>query len=198
MNASRPEADTEYSRGQAAPKGDFGGQTGGSRAVWRRRYGAHRTAVLVAGLLGALVLLVAEFTPLLRVHSGAQAQVVRTIDTGAHHSYALVPIALLAAVLAVSAWASGSRLAVLAIGLLGLLVLGIALLGDLPDAHATGLIASPATGLQAASSSAAIGLYLETLGAVVLIIAAAAGMLLEAAPVGGRRPVRSSRARSAS
>jgi hypothetical protein len=197
MNVSRPEAEIEYSRGQAASTADPDGPREGSPAAWRRRYATHRTGVLVIGVLGALVLLAAEFTPLLHVHTNAHMQVVRTVYTGAHDSYALVPVALLAAVLAFSAWTSGSRLALLAIGLLGLLALAIALLGDLPDAHSSGLVGSTTTGLQGASSSAGIGLYLETLGAVVLIITAVGGMLLEPMPIARRRPS-SSRTRSAS
>lgn len=197
MNVSRPEAEIEYSRGQAASTADPDGPPEGSRAARQRRYGSHRTGVLVIGVLGALVLVAAEFTPLLHVHTNAHMQVVRTVYTGAHDSYALVPVALLAAALAFSAWTSGSRLALPAIGLLGLLALGIALLGDLPDAHSSGLVGSTTTGLQGASSSAGIGLYLETLGAVVLIITAVGGMLLEPMPIARRRPS-SSRTRSAS
>jgi hypothetical protein len=197
MNVSRPEAEIEYSRGQAASTADPDGPPEGSRAARQRRYESHRTGVLVIGVLGALVLVAAEFTPLLHVHTNAHMQVVRTVYTGAHDSYALVPVALLAAALAFSAWTSGSRLALPAIGLLGLLALGIALLGDLPDAHSSGLVGSTTTGLQGASSSAGIGLYLETLGAVVLIITAVGGMLLEPMPIARRRPS-SSRTRSAS
>jgi hypothetical protein len=198
MNVSRPKADTEYSRGQAASKGPPAAPPEGSWAAWKRRYESHRTGVLVIGVLGALALLAAEFTPLLHVHTNAHMQVVRTVYTGAHDSYALVPVALLAAVLAFSAWTSGSRLALLAMGLLGLLALGIALLGDLPDAHTKGLVGSTTTGLQGASSSAGIGLYLETLGAVVLIITAVGGMLLEPTPMARPRRPSSSRTRSAS
>jgi hypothetical protein len=128
---------------------------------------------------GAVVLVVAEFTPLLRVHSGAyRAGVVATIGTGSHHSYALIPVAVLAVALASAARASGNRVALLSVALLGLVALGIALLGDLPDAHAVGLIRQPGGSYVNASSSAAAGLYLETLGAVLLLLSAGAGLLL--------------------
>lgn len=67
-------------------------------------------------------------------------------------------------------------------GVLGVVALLIALLRDLPDAHATGLVGSAATGLRSASSSPGVGLYLETLGAVVLLITAVCGLLLLAPP----------------
>jgi hypothetical protein len=138
--------------------------------------------VLAGGLVGSGLLIVAEFTPLLRVHSSASRTVVQTIQTGFHDSYALLPIAALALFLTWSVWRSRSRWALVATAVLGVVALLIALLGDLPDAHSSGLIGSAATHFAAASSSAAIGLYLETLGAIVLLITAGAGLLLLPAP----------------
>ena len=144
---------------------------------------------VLIGVLGAAVLLVmAEFEPLLRVHSGAyRAGVVATVGTGSHHSYALIPVALLAAALAAVARVTGNRPALAAVAFLGLVALGIALLGDLPDAHTAGLIRQPGGNYVNASSSAAAGLYLETLGAVLLLFAGGAGLLLCAAGIRGER-----------
>jgi hypothetical protein len=171
MNASRPEADTEYSRAHRS-----------SGAADRPRRGPDSGApllVLVAALAGAALLIVAEFTPLLHVHSSAYgAGIIKTIQTGSNHSYALIPIALLAAALALVARTTGSRLALAAIGLLALVALGIALLHDLPDAQASGLIGQGNEPHALASSTASTGLYLETLGAVVLLLAAGGGLLL--------------------
>jgi hypothetical protein len=197
MTASRPEADSEYSRGHRVRRGD----SEDPELRWQRRFESHRNAVLAVGLLGAALLLVAEFTPLLHLHASGHAHLAHSVSTGSHHSYALLPIAALAAGLAVNAWRSGSRFALLAIGLLGLLAVGIALLGDLPDTHTVGLVGTPASGLSTATSSAAIGLFLETGGGAILVLSAAAGMLLE--PVPGVRPrddagVTASRTRSAS
>ena len=52
--------------------------------------------------------------------------------------------------------------------MLGIATLLIALLGDLPDAHATGLIGSSASQYVQGAASPSAGLYLETLGAVLL------------------------------
>ena len=183
MSASRPEADTEYSRGTRPSRGR---RSGVPEAETRP---ANRSPVpLVAAVaVGAALLVVAEFAPLLRVHSGAyHAGVVQTIGAGSHHSYALLPVAVLALAMAAVARATGNRLALASIGVLGLVALGIALLGDLPDAHATGLLRQGGTYVQA-SSSVAIGFYLETLGAVLLIACGATGLLLSA-PAGAGRP----------
>src|ERR1700744_2876031 len=136
MNTSRPEADIEYSRGPRA--------SNGPSAPPRTPLTQAPMGVVLGVLAGAVVLVIAEFTPLLRVHSGAyHAGVVATIGTGSHHSYALIPVALLAVALASAARATGNRLALLSVALLGIVALGIALLGDLPDAHAVGLVRQP-------------------------------------------------------
>jgi hypothetical protein len=202
MNASQPEAKTEYSRGSQISGDDSGGSDGRSDAGRGRRSSPLRVAVLGGGLIGAALLLVAEFTPLLQVHSSASRAVVKTIETGPHHSYALVPIAALAVALTLSVWGSRNRFALLAIGLLGVAALLIALLGDLPDAQASGLIVTSAHGFANATSSPSIGLYLETLGAIVLLLTGGTGVLLLHPPA--RPPLEpsgrasSSRTRSAS
>jgi hypothetical protein len=193
MNPTRPEAEIEYSRGRAASEGDSG-RAGGSV---RGPSGRHRSwvagAVLGGGTLGAVLLVVAEFTPLLKVHSSASRRVIETVSTGAHHSYALIPIALLAALLTWGVSRTGNRWALLATGVLGLVALLIALVGDLPDAQATGLVGSAATKFAAASSSPSTGLYLETLGAIVLLITAGVGLLMLPGPSEGALYTRSDR-----
>jgi hypothetical protein len=126
--------------------------------------------VLAAGLLGAVLLLVAELTTLFEVHAAGVSGAVRSVGTGSHHAYALVPVALGAAALAWGVWQAGSRPALLAIGFLGVIALLIALVRDLPDAHASGLIGTTTNHYALASATPSAGLYMETLGAVVLLI----------------------------
>jgi hypothetical protein len=133
----------------------------------------------------------AEFTSLYQVHTAASSTPVRTVGTGHNNSYALIPLALLAAALAIGVFRSGSRPALLAVGLVGLVALLIALLGDLPDAHATGLVGSAATRFVSASSTPSAGLYLETLGAVVLIATCVLGFMGLGRPQPVARPRRS-------
>jgi hypothetical protein len=167
MNATPPEAMAEYSKGSA-----------------HRRSGDPATAptipalVAVAAVLGALLLLVAEFTTLFEITSASRRLPIQTTGTGSHHSYALIPIALLVAFLAYGVAWTGGRPALWAIGALGVVALLIALVGDLPDAQADGVYGSTATGLIIASASPDAGLYMETLGAVLLIVAAGTGLIL--------------------
>ena len=190
MNASRPEAEVEYSRATAAsealetrPDGASGASAGASLYVAR-----------MLALAGAIALLVAEPLALIRVQTAAHHQVVLTISAGSHHSYALVPIAVLAILLA---WAlarpSAGRPAAVALILLGLAVLGIALLGDLPDINRTGIVGRAATGLHNARSVAGAGIYVETLGAVLLL---AAGVTALVSALGLPRRGRSATVRS--
>jgi len=146
-------------------------------------------AILAGALLGALLLFVAEFTALYDVHAATSIQ-LPSVGTGANDSYALVPLALLAALLGIGVFVSGSRPALLAIGVVGLVALLIALVGDLPDAHRT-TIYSPRFVLARSTPSA--GFYLETLGAVLLIATCVLGFIglgrpEPQRPRGGARP----------
>lgn len=174
MNATPPEARAEYSRGQSGSEGASA------------NFSPTPVAVLLGGLLGALLLLVAEFTTLYDVRTAASPGPVKSVGTGSHHSYALVPIAVLAIVLIYGVWRQHSRPALLAIGVLGVIALLIALLGDLPDAHTSGLLVSTSHYINA-SSSPKTGLYMETLGAGVLIVCSGIGLLLAGTAPRARR-----------
>jgi hypothetical protein len=191
MSATPPEANTEYSR---AP----GDSRAGSRSARGRLRGAvtgvlatpgwTRGAVLASGLLGAVILFIAEFTPLFHTRLAASSAPVTTVLTGAHHDYALVPIAALALLLATTAVRDDRRPALLALGALGLVALLIAIVGDLPDAQSRGLVGSSTTHYALASSAPAIGVYLESLGAVLLLLASGLGVLLTGPPETASRP----------
>jgi hypothetical protein len=130
--------------------------------------------MLAGVLLGATLLLVAEFTTLYTVHEAGRSAAISSEGTGPHHAFALVPLALLAAALAVfGVYRSTSRPALLAIGAVGVLALLIALLGDLPDAHSHGLT----RGFVLATTTPTTGLYLETLGALVLVLTGGLGLV---------------------
>ena len=169
MNVSEPEADTEYSRAPAASEGRERPSKGGLRGT--------RGAVLAGALVAAALLLVAEFLPLFEVRTSARNSVVTTVQAGSHDSYALIPIALLVVGLALSWRRSPTRLAALALAVLGVVTLVIALARDLPDAQSNGIERSSGTYVTAAASPRA-GLYLETAGGVILLIAGVGGVLL--------------------
>ncbi len=181
MSATPPEANTEYSRAPRDSRRGSGSARRGLRGAVAPGPGTARwtrAAVLASGILGAAILLVAELTPLFHVRLAASSAPARTVLTGAHHGYALVPIAALALLLAVTGMRDERRSALVALGALGLVALLIALVGDLSDAQATGLVGSSASHYALASSRPAIGLYLETLGAVLLLLASGLGVLL--------------------
>ncbi len=131
--------------------------------------------------MGAALLVIAEFMTLYTVHTQASSGPFAAISTHAHDFYALIPIALLVAVFAVGAGLLGSRLALLGLAALALVALGIALIGDLPDAQTTGTVLN-AGRYQGATSSPGTGFYLETLGAILLVVVAGCGLLLAGLP----------------
>jgi hypothetical protein len=191
MSTTPPEARTEYSRGSGGsragrtPSGGGPGSTGiGADAGWSA---ALRGTVLGCGLLGALLLVVAEFTTLYTISSTTASTPIQSVSTGSHDAYALIPIALVAGALAYGASVRGSRPALLALGALGVATLLIALVGDLPDARASGVVGNSSTHFSSAAASPKAGLFLETVGAIALIIGSGCGLLLSRPARGWRR-----------
>lgn len=140
-------------------------------------------AVLVGGaVLGALLLLAAEFTALYTIHAAGRPAPLRSTATGSHDSYALVPVAVLTLFMAYGIGRAGTRLALLAVGVLGALTLALGLIHDLPDAQRSGLLQSSAGRYEQAAARPSAGLYLETLGGVVLILTSVSGFILIGPP----------------
>lgn len=197
MNAT-PGARNEYSRGsepsreganlrRAGDSSRFSRRAG--RGSGRRREVISRGAgavILTFGLLGALMMLVAEFTSLYRVHIATSSKPIQSVSGGSNHAYAIGLLAVLAAALVLAVVRGGSRPALLAIGVIGVVALLIALLGDLPDARAKGLEGSATTHYVSASATPSAGLYLETLGAVLLIMTSGLGFLMIGPPASSR------------
>ena len=146
---------------------------------------AVRALVLAGSLLAALLLVVAEFTSLYQVHVATSTAPLESVSGGSNHSYAMIPIALLAAALGIAVWRTGSRPALLAVGVLGVVALLIALIVDLPDTEAHGIATRQ---FVLAKNSASAGLYMETLGAVLLIATCGLGFLMLGPPAASRAP----------
>jgi hypothetical protein len=134
----------------------------------------------LSAALGAALLIAAEPLQLYAVHVSTRRAAIATALVSSHDSYALVPIALLAALMAWGVWRQGSRVALGALAALGLAALLIALLGDLPDAHASGVLRLPGGHFEAARATPGLGFYLETLGALLLLASGVCGLLLSA------------------
>jgi hypothetical protein len=192
MNA-RPEAHTEYSRGSEALRGVSSRRRRPESASSTGRLPGTGAIVFVAAT-GALLVLVAQFIPLYHVHIPTSSAPVKTVGTGANHGFAPIPIALACFALAAAVYRHGNRTALLGLTVLGVATLLIALLGDLPDAHSTGLIGSSAGQYVQGVSSASAGLYLETLGAVLLLVSGGVGFLMLGSASGRREPSPSGRA----
>ncbi len=138
-------------------------------------------SLFAGGVAGAVLLAVSQFLKLYGTHIQARHVVVDTATVGANHGYALLPVALLAALLAYGVWRVLSRPALLAIGLLGLASLLITLLHDLPGAHAQGLKTFQGHYVLAVNRPE-LGLYVETAGALVLLLTCVLGFMLLGAP----------------
>ena len=136
---------------------------------------------------GAALLIVAEFTTLYREQISTYQSPLSTTGTGSHDSYALIPIAVLAVILAFAVLRAGSRPALLAIGIAGVVALLIALLGDLPDANSSGNLPTPSGQFVAARTTPGVGMYLETTGAIVLIATCGLGFMFLGPPQPPRR-----------
>lgn len=188
MNAP-PEANSEYSRGSGASGRLLLPRRPPSEKPASPDSEAGRTARLalaLGALLGALLVIVAQFTALYHLHSSTSSAAIKTVGTGGNHAWAPIPLALAAIVLAYAVYRTGSRVALAGLLALGVATLLIALIGDLPDAHSSGLVGSSASGYVQATSSPSAGLYMETLGAIILIVAGGIGLLM-AAPQTRRR-----------
>lgn len=191
--SATPGATDEYSRGNRASRGGIGNDPG---PAWRA--GGRPSVTLERGIgrlifagaaIAAVLLVAAEFTTLYQAHLATKLTPIESVTAGSHNSYAMLPIAVLALLLGLLAWRGGSRLALLGIGVLGVVALVIALVHDLPDTHAVGLADHNRI---SATTTPHAGLYLETLGAILLIATSGLAFMFAGAPrrsrvAGGRR-----------
>jgi hypothetical protein len=122
--------------------------------------------------------IVAQFTALYHLHSATSSAAIKTVGTGGNHAWAPIPLALAALALAYAVYRTGSRAALAGLVALGIATLLIVLIGDLPDARSSGLVGSSASGYVQATSTPSAGLYMETLGAIVLMAAGGVGLLM--------------------
>jgi hypothetical protein len=144
-----------------------------------------RWAVVGVAVVGAALLVVAEFTALYGVHIASRSAPIQTVSGGSNNSYAMIPIAVLAVFLALAGIGGGGRWALGALGVVGLVALLISLVGDLPGAQQSNHLIRFGGKFVLGSSRPSVGMYLETLGAVLLVVAAGLGLLFGEAP-GGR------------
>ena len=122
-----------------------------------------RPALLALALVACVLLAVAEFLDLNSIRIITVTE--EGISVGSNHSYALLVIAVAAAVMAYGAF-RGSRPAGVALAVLGIAALAIVLLVDLPEVDEEGLYGRD---YERAEAQAESGFYVETAGAILLL-----------------------------
>jgi hypothetical protein len=166
VNAQAPGTPSQDSRGPRVPSPGISGLD------------ALGIALAVAAFVGAVLLIVSDFTTLFRVHTAAGATVPNGSVSGhANHSFAMLVIGLASLPLAYWATRLGSRPAMAGLAALGLIAVIIAIGFDLSDATGTNTLART---FESATGSLSAGFYLETLGAALLIVSGGGGLVLTA------------------
>lgn len=127
-----------------------------------RRFGP-----LVLALIGCAVLVVAEFSDLYSIRTRGVGDQLTARNAGPQHGYALLIIAIAAALLAFGALRGGSRPAAGGVVALSLVALLIGLAVDLPDLDETGKFGQAYD----AVARGEVGFRLEITGAVLLLLA---------------------------
>ena len=134
-------------------------------------------ALLACSVAGALMLIAADLTTLVQIKV---ITVVKEELTGHdQHSWAMAVLGLAALPLAWGAARRHARPAMLGLALIGVAALLIALIGDLPDTRSTGVIGER---YEEAQAPAGAGFFLETAGAVLLIVGGVGGLMLLSPP----------------
>jgi hypothetical protein len=168
VNAQAPGTTSQDSRGPRVPRPGIPGLD------------ALGLALAAAAFAGAFLLIVSDFTTLFHIKV---ITVVRESRTGhSNHSFAMVLLGLAALPMAYGASRFGSRPAMTALAVIGVGAILVVVAVDLPDVHRTGVIGAQ---FSDAVASPQIGFYLESLGAVLLLISGGGGLVLTAP---GREP----------
>jgi hypothetical protein len=167
MSASADGTASHYSKGAGAGRAGFAT--------------LHAVAAALA-LVGIALLVVAEYSTVVRVVVGSLQTEKRSVTGHANHGYALLFLALAAIPFLLLA-VRGARAAAAALAALGAVTLVIALAIDLPDTRESGQLPESVT-FEDARAKAGPGLGLEIAGGVALLLAG--GLLVTLGRPGGR------------
>ncbi len=153
---------------------------------------ANPTARLAAVtvLLGCLIVLLSQMVTGFTLVDETDS-VIGTVTLFEHHGVATSLFALFAAFALVFAVASGSRPAVSGVVILGVAVLLVFLLVDLPDVDSTGMFDTPGAGNLDATGRASAGLWMEMVGGLVIVLGGIALLRLSATQLRAIGPDRS-------
>ena len=132
----------------------------------------------VAAFGGAVLLAVSDFTTLFNVKTAAGVTVPGGGVKGhENHSFAMLLLGVAALPLAYGATVGGSRPAMAGLAFFGAIAIVVALAFDLPDATGTNTLART---FESATGTPKAGFYMETLGAVLLLVSGGGGLVLTA------------------
>ena len=132
-----------------------------------------RAAAIFLAAAGCVLLVVAEFSTLYEIR--VITVVKESTDGRDHHGFALLVIALAAAFMAYGGILGGARPAQFGLLVLAVAALLVVLLIDYPDVNDEGFIGEA---FERAKAEPQTGFYLESLGAVLLLLSAVATLLL--------------------
>jgi hypothetical protein len=133
---------------------------------------ALRIGLCAAASAGVVCLILATFTTVIEIEVGTTTRLPGRdthLSGWDRHGPALLIVAAFAAVMVAGAL-RGARPAAIALAVLGLVALGIAVVGDVPDLNETGFIGEV---YEDAAAGPSAGFYLETLGGVLLLASGA-------------------------
>ena len=149
-------------------------------------------AILVLGLLGAILMVASEFATLrsVKVLTASCSDLADpslrgscVTHGGEEHAYALVLLGVVAALMTWGAVFGRSRPAAIALAVIGAAVVAIALITDVPDIHKTGVLGQR---FDNAHAEAGPGLWMEIAGGA-LVLAAGVMAIVARRPSGLRR-----------
>lgn len=142
-------------------------------------------AVLVVGSLAGILMIAADFTPILQIEikQSGTCEIVAEADLralcsptgGERHSYALVVLGVLSLVLAWVAGPGRARAAALGLVTVGLATLAMSLIGDLPAVGETGAIGIR---FDEAAAKPAAGFFIELVAGGLAVGAGAARLMV--------------------
>ena len=133
------------------------------------------TLLLGVILVGAVLLIVAEFLPLYEIRVVTAVPKGGQHTAGGHHGYALLVIGLALIPMAWGALRGGSRPAAIACLALSVIALFVALAIDFPDLNETGLIGRT---YDQAEARPRVGFFVETLGATLALLGSIGTLVL--------------------
>ena len=129
---------------------------------------ALRIGLSVAAAAGVICLVLATFTTVIEIKVGTTTRLPGRdthLSGWDRHGPALLIVAAFGAAMVAGAL-RGARPAMIALAVLGLVALGIAVIGDVPDLNETGFIGEV---YEDAAAGPSAGFYLETLGGALML-----------------------------